>query len=91
MSASETSRLSGGNEPRPVGATTPGLCPHCGHHGPRFTLCADPDCRHGVAFHKIRGNGTRGACDFTTGARGAQCTCKALVITESTHPNGDPS
>lgn len=35
-------------------------------------------CGHVEVLHNIRGNGTRGACSISTGAKAVPCGCKAF-------------
>ena len=48
----------------------------CGARRTLSTPCAK--CGHVEVLHAIRGNGTRGACSISTGAKAVPCGCRAF-------------
>ena len=43
-----------------------------------MTLSAPCRCGHAEVLHAIRGNGSRGACSISTGAKAVPCGCKSF-------------
>ena len=54
------------------------LCDARREDPPTGALSASCVCGHVEVLHGIRGNGTRGACSISTGAKAVPCGCKSF-------------
>jgi hypothetical protein len=55
----------------------------------RPTLSVPCRCGHAEVLHGIRGNGSRGACSISTGAKAEPCGCSAFKADDGPAPAPD--